>query len=584
MARAANGSRSAFVLVLGVTVLLLVCGARLVALEVHDGSRLRERAQKQQISHIPISAQRGDILDTRGRIFAGSIRRPSIFADPTLVRDVRFAAHTLAPVLGLDPRRLEQDIRDHAHRKFLWVKRLISGEELEAFQRIRRSKGLRGFVVTYEPQRRYLAPSARLASHVIGFVGADQHGLAGIELSYEKHLGGTDGRRTATVDVHKRRIDTRSRDHIAPLDGASVVLTIDVNIQERAELHLKAAVEQYQAEAGTAIVMDPRSGEVLAMANLPDYSPEDPIPDGLSETQRDAARDHLLNRAVSGAYEPGSVFKPFVMSCAIQEGLTKFGERFEINGPIRQFGRRPIRDTHTYGTLLLEEIISKSSNIGMGMLADRCGNERLYEYVTRFGFGKATGITLPNEHSGLLRPLDEWDSYSTQSIPIGQEIAVTPLQLANAFGVFCNGGILYQPRVVRGIVAADGHVIEDRSQPIIVEPHVLTASLARDFRFEALVRTINSGTGRKGAIDGYQVFGKTGTAQIARTDGRGYAPGRYQGTFVCGAPADDPRVVVLVSIFVPRGRSYYGGTVAAPTAAKIMADTLSYLGVPRQTE
>ena len=204
--------------------------------------------------------------------------------------------------------------------------------------------------------------------------------------------------------------------------------------------------------------------------------------------------------------------------------------------------------------------------------------------ATRCDSLSPSGITLPNEHAGLLRPPDKWDAYSTQSIPIGQEIAVTPLQLASAFGVFCNGGILYQPRVVRGIVAADGHLIDDRSRPIIVEPHVLTESLAADFRFKALVRTINSGSGRKAAIDGYQVFGKTGTAQVARTDGRGYAPARYQGSFVCGAPADDPRVVVLVSIFVPHGRAYYGGTVAAPTAAKILADTLNYMGVPRQTE
>lgn len=581
MANTSRGVRTGFILYAGGTVLMLACAGKLVALELRDGSRQRAQAQTQQTAHVPISAQRGDILDTRGRILAGSIRRPSIFADPTLIRDIRYAAHTVGPVLGLDSNELERKLTDNRKRQFVWIKRLISDRELEAFQRIRRGKKLRGLVVTYEPQRQYLSQNRRLASHVIGFVGADQHGLAGIEQSFNEQLSGKDGRRTVTVDVHKRRIDSRVSEYVPPKDGASVVLTIDVEIQERTEQHLKRAVEQYEAEGGSALVMDPRTGEILAMANVPDYSPENPIPSGLSAAQLDAAKGRLLNRAVSGAYEPGSVFKPFIMSCAIEQGLTHFGERFTINGPVRQFGPRLIHDTHAYGSLLAEEIISKSSNIGMGLLADRCGNGRIYEYVTRFGFGSATGIALPGEHPGILRPLEQWNSYSTQSIPIGQEIAVTPLQLANAFCVFSNGGLLYQPRVVRGIVAADGHVIEDRSRPIVVR-RVLEEATAREFRFKALVRTVNSGGGRKAAIEGYQVFGKTGTAQLAGADGRGYVQGKYQGSFVCGAPAEDPRVVVLVSIFVPHGRAYYGGTVAAPTAGKIMADTLAYLRVPKQ--
>ncbi len=569
--------RMTVLIYLGVTAGLLACGGRLVALEMRDGPRLRQQAERQQQAWTPIPAQRGDILDSKGRIIAGSIRRPSVYVDPALVDDARFAAHTIAPVLGLDPRGLEESIRERSENRFMWVKRLITDDQMNAFIKVRDAKDLRAFVLTYEPQRQYLHD--RLASHVVGFVGAEQHGLAGIEQTFDEVLSGKDGRRASIVDIHRRRIETQPGDYVAPLDGASVVLTIDVHIQQRVEQHLRNAVEGFASAWGSAVVLDPQSGEVLAMANYPDFSPVQPIPAGLSPAETEKAKELLFNKAVSGAYEPGSVFKPFVLAPALEDGVTRFGEVFHINGPVHEFGRRTIHDTKTYDALTIEQVISKSSNIGMSMLGERCGATRLYEYVRRFGFGQKTGIDLPGEHEGLLLPLASWSGYSPQSIPIGQEIAVTPLQLVTAFAALANGGVLYQPRVVRGVIAADGSLIEDRSEPIPIR-RVASEQVIRDLRMKALVETVRDGTGTKAAIDGFQVFGKTGTAQVAKKEGRGYEPGKYMGSFVGGAPADNPRAVVVVSLYMPAGRSYYGGTIAAPAAGKILADVLAYMQVP----
>ncbi|MCG3129257.1 MAG: Stage V sporulation protein D [Phycisphaerae bacterium] len=562
--------------------LALAIGAgRLVVIETTQGAELRARADSQQSATMPIPAQRGDILDARGRVLAGSIRRPSIFADPFLIPDIRFAAYSIAPVLKLNAAEVEQSLREAlaADRHFVWIKRQISDEELAGFSEVREAKELGGLVVRYEAQRKYL--NGRLASHVLGFLSADNRALAGVELTYDSFLRGVDGSRTLVVNTRRQRVSARPEDFIDPRDGASVVLTIDAYIQECTEKHLTAAAQTYAAEWATAVVLDPQSGEVLAMATYPDFDPADPIPAGLRPAEHKAAEERLFNRAISGAYEPGSLFKPFVVSCALEDGLARYGERFVINGPTRNWGRRTIHDTHTYSTLLLEEVVSKSSNIGMGMIGERVGNERLNRYVRRFGFGDLTGIDLPGEHEGLVQDFSRWTGYSTQSIPIGQEIAITPLQALAAFSVFCNGGILYRPRIVRGIVGADGTLLRDDSRPVAIR-RVLDTRTADSIRLGPLVDVVLTGTGTKAAIPDYQLFGKTGTAQIARPGGHGYLPGKYMGSFLAGAPSDEPRVAAIVSIFKPGQRAYYGGTVAAPAAAAIVADALNYMRVPPQ--
>lgn len=569
--------RSGQVLFVAVAVLLAGGGYRLVRLEQTRGARLHEKAQRQSTVSWSIPAQRGDILDCKGRVLAGSTRQPSVFMDSTLIDDPWLVALGVAPALNLDPAELRALILDNRDRAFVWVKRGLTDDELAAFNQVRRKLGLRAFVVRSEPKRVY--PHGRLAAQVLGFVGAEQQGLAGIEHAFNGVLVGAPGRRSSIVDARRRRVRSEPDEYQPPVDGASVVLTIDAHVQQRAEYHLRNAMEEFKPQWATAVVMDPQAGEVLAMVTLPDFDPAQPFPSELTEAERDAAAERLRNRAICDSYEPGSIFKPFIAAPALDAGLTRIDESFAVNGPTRRFGRRTIHDVHPYGTLALHQVISKSSNIGMGLLGAQCGNEHLHEFVRRFGFGEPTGIRLPGEHSGLVQNLSRWTKYSTQSVPIGQEIALTPIQIVAAFSVFSNDGILYRPRIIRGVIDASGDIVEDDSRPIAIR-RVLTPELAREFRLRALVEVVREGTGKLAQIADYQVFGKTGTAQVAAPDGRGYISGAYVGSFVGGAPAELPRVAVLVSLFRPSSGKYYGGTVAAAAVGGIIADTLAYMQVP----
>lgn len=569
--------RLANLIFLCVAVLLAAGAGRLAYLEHHSGPALRDKAQRQRSATFRISAQRGEIIDTRGRVLAGSIRRPSIFVDPSNVDDPKFAAYSMAPLLGLSAVELERMLRERAADRFVWVKREISQDELVAFEAQRKARRLFAFGVQEEPRRTY--PLGRVAAHVLGFVGADERGLAGIEQQCEKLLAGRDGTRTAIVDVQRRRLQASAADYVAPQDGATVVLTIDAYIQQRAEEHLRNAVKACNARWGVAVVMDPQTGEVLAMATAPDFDPQKPLKGVSGPVSLAAGNEILRNRAISDAFEPGSIFKPFIASLALQDNLVRLDEVFQISGPTRQFGPRTIHDTKTHDALDVSMIVANSSNIGMAMIGERCTNVRLNRYVRRFGFGDPTGIMLPGEHSGLVQDFSRWGPYSTQSIPIGQEIAATPIQLITAFAAIANGGVLYRPRIIRGLADAAGRPIADYSRPIPVR-RVLDEEVARRFRDDALVKVINSGTGGKAALLDYQAFGKTGTAEVAKEGGGGYIPRAYTGSMLVGAPASNPRAVVLVSIRTHNQRLYYGGTVAAPAARDILADTLAYMQTP----
>jgi cell division protein FtsI/penicillin-binding protein 2 len=580
-----------------VVALLLAGGAgRLAYIEVSKGAVLRASAERQQRATRVIAARRGEILDTRGRVLAGTVRHPSVFVDPGLLQDVRFAAHSLAPILGLDAAGLERQLSEAQAEgsRFLWLKRRVTPEQLEAVERVTATRHLRAFDSQYEPARVY--PQGNVAPHVLGFVGVDRRvppddalpyedlcGREGLEAAYDDFLAGRPGRRTLTVDVGRRAVRAPVDSFLPAIDGAALVLTIDAYIQQVTQKVLAETVAKYAADWGVAIVFDPWAGEVLAMATIPGYDLDQPVPanfNDLGDAAQQALRERWRNRAVADSFEPGSMFKPFVASCALADGIVKIDEVFGINGPVRDFGRRTIRDTHPYGALTLHEIISKSSNIGMGMVGGRCGMERLHRFVRMFGFGDVTGIGLPGEHTGLVQDFSRWNpSFSPQSIPIGQEIAVTPIQVVTAFSVFCNGGVLLRPRIVRGIIGPDGTTIADYSRPIAIR-RVLDEQTAESFRLRALVETVTDGTGKSAKLDEYQVFGKTGTAQVARAGGHGYQPGKYVGSFIGGAPSDNPRAVVLVSIYKPSKEGYYGGVVAAPAVREILGETLAYMQVP----
>lgn len=567
-------------------VLLLAGTGRLIHLQYASGVEFREKAERQQTATLSIRARRGDILDTKGRRLATSVIVPSAYADPLLMedpRDRRYVASSIAPLLEMPASEIEALLTERSDARFVWLKRGLTRAQEEAFEAVRTNRRLPGLGVQYEITRQY--PYGELAAHVVGFVGDPvegvPRGLAGIELEFQKELQGVDGARQATVDSRRRRLRNHVENFVPPKDGAHIVLTLDAHVQERTEHHLRAAREAFKADWATAVVMDPQSGEVLAMATSPAFDPHNPIPAGLSGKQLEAAQQRLQNRAIAHDYEPGSIFKPFIAGPAVAEGLVSLDDMFAINGPARRFGRRTIHDVHAYDRLALHEVISRSSNIGMGLLAERLGNARLHRYIRSFGFGEPTGIRLPGESAGAVHRLQDWTSYSTQSVVIGQEMSQTALQMLTAFSALANDGLLLRPRIVRGMLSPNGEVVEDYSAPQEVR-RVMDAEGARRFRMNALVEVVmgETGTGKRAQIPGYRVFGKTGTAQISIPGRRGYLSGHYIGSFVGGAPADEPRVVVIVSIYHPTGRAYYGGTVAAPAVGAILADTLRYMQVP----
>ncbi len=559
--------------------LLLAAGGRLAFIEQSQGATLRAQAVRQQTSERIIPALRGAILDSSGRTLAQSIRHESVFVDPALVLDVDADAELVAPILGMKPTEVREIIESRRERRFAWIKRAVGDAEADGLRELIRERGLDAFGLLRESRREY--PFGRTGSHLLGFVGAEHRGLAGVEQAFDATLAGRDGRRVATVDVRRRTLSTPPDTYEPPVDGDSVVLTIDSYLQQRTEHHLRQAVErpEVRAQWGCAVLLDPRTGEVLALATYPDFDPADAIPYGLRGAALLQAQERLRNRAISDSFEPGSIFKPFIAGPAFDAKLVGLDDVFQIDGPARNFGRRTLHDTHAYGALPLYEVISKSSNIGMALLGNRLGNQRLYEFVRGFGFGDPTGLPLPGEHDGIVHELEHWTSYSTNSIPMGQELSVTPIQVAAAFAVFANDGVLYRPRVVRGVMSSAGEIVEDLSRPIPIR-RVMDPAAARTFRLRALAEVVASGTGRQAALPGYQVFGKTGTAQVARADGRGYIPNTYTGSFVGGAPAADPAVVALVSIRTAHSRMYYGGSVAAPAVGAILADALAYMQIP----
>lgn len=573
--------REAFVYLLA-SAMLVGVGYRLAQIEATQGEALAKSALKGQTRTVKIPAQRGSILDTQGRILATSLRKPSLFMDAYYSIDAKYTAHTLAPILQTDAAALEQELRIHARakhkngapRRHNWVRRHITPEQADKIREVCAIHDFKAFGIQEEVIRVY--PRGTLAAHVLGFWNEFGPGT-GVELRYQEQLSGSDGKYVEIIDGSRERIAHVEDEYEAPQDGQTIVLTIDSHIQATAEQHVQAAVEKYEAKWGTAVVMDPRTGEVLAMANFPTFDPGAPVPPGLKHEE---AFERMRNRAMFDMYEPGSIFKPFIAAKALQDGLTYLGEIFEIDGPERYFGRRRLRDSHAHERLTLEGVISESSNIGMAMLGERLTNERMHRYVSEFGFGKPTDVGLLPEASGILHDKKNWTKYSTHSIPIGQEIAATAIQIATAFCVLSNDGTLFQPRIVRGFLNSDGEMLEDHSAPIAKE-QLLSPDVALNFRRTALGETVRTGTGKKLGLPDYQVFGKTGTAQVAETSKEGYAAKSYMSSFVGGAPLDHPRVVVLVSIYKPKKSiGYYGSEVAGPVFANILAETLSYLQVP----
>ena len=523
---------------------------------------------RQQTRRVNLPAQRGSIYDTRGRLLAASESRPSVFGDPQRIKDIGHAASQLAAILGTSRDGLIERIEGRGHTRFVWLARKVSPGEAQAV----RALDLAGIGIQDESHRFY--PNGSTLAHVLGFVSIDGEGLEGLEFQFNDRLTGESAAQYAWCDLRRRPIWRKSEsgtaNGTAPRHGDSLVLTIDLVVQRYVEEALEHAVTQFQAESAVGIVMSPRDGDVIAMAGYPTFDPN---------YHRESPRAHKRNRCLTDPVEPGSCFKPLIMSAALSEGVARLDETVDCGSGVWFFGSRRMRDTHANGTLTFEDVLVKSSNIGMGHIGTRLGDKALYEYVRAYGFGSRTGIDLPGESVGIVAPLRKWSSYSKTSIPIGQELAVTPIQLATAFAALVNGGTLRPPRLVRMVLDSAGRQNPPARQPgppRQVVPQEVADAVAK----QALVRMVNESP-HDIKLAKYQVLGKTGTAQVPYRNRRGYEPDAYIGSFLGAAPAHDPVVSVIVMIRKPkRSLGYYGGKVAGPAVREIIQKTLAYWDIP----
>jgi len=537
---------------------------RLVYINTTMAESLRDWSYRRQTQVITIPGARGVILDRRFRVLAGTRDEYCVFADPRLIPDHNEAAELLAPVLGMPAKDIREKLARPTSPAYVVLCR-VKDDLRSELAKLR----LRGVQVQREPTRTY--PMGNLAAHVLGYVGKDGKGLEGVELAFDSKLEAKPGRRVVFCDVHRRALFQEPNSYEPPQNGLHVVLTIDTAIQEKLEEQLAERVTYHNATSALGIVMNPKTGEVLAMANYPTFDPANP---------GNISPEIRRNRILTDPVEPGSVFKPYTMAGALTDGVAKRTEVIYCHNGAYQVGKRILRDSHPHGSLTVEQVMAMSSNIGMAILGQRMTNPRIYHILHEFGFGEKTGIDLAGEDRGLMLPLRRWTSGSTLSVPMGQEIAVTPIQLVTAFSAIVNGGKLLKPRVVAAIVGDDGEILEDYTEPQ-ERRRVLDPAIAREMT-EILTTVVTSGTGRACKLSHWQALGKTGTAQIPRINQgrRGYEPGAYLASFIGAAPARDPAVVVLIMVRHPKKNSYYGSQVALPGVREVLEFTLNYLNVP----
>ena len=534
---------------------------RLADIMVLKNSFYSEKAKSQQIKTEDIQARRGNIYDRRGREVAVNLELESLYCDPAEAGVTPAHIKRLSSVLHTEPKELKAKLSQE--KRFVWIDRKLSRESAEQIRKL----NLKGFGFMPEAKRYY--PKGMLAAHVVGAVGAENQPLEGIELKYDKFLRTPGGKVQVARDASGRVLSTGMN---METKGNDIVLTIDEGLQHIAEKELDRAMLKWRAVAATAIMMDPFTGEILALANRPTFN--------LNEIAR-AEKHEVRNRAITDIYEPGSTFKIVAGTAAIEERLFSRDQTFDCSRGSIEVGGKNVRDAHKHGVLNFEEVIQKSSNVGTILIGMRLGKERMYEYAKRFGFGEKTEVDLPGEVSGWIRKPEKWSATSLGAIPIGQEVAVTPLQVLRAYAAIANGGHLVQPHVVSEIRTPDGQVLfafkEDTKKRIMTQK---TASAMRDI-LKMVVE--EGGTATGAAIDGNKVAGKTGTAQLIDHRTKRYSRDRFISSFVGFVPADSPKLAMIVVVYEPKGQ-IYGGVVAAPVFKTVADQALSYLNIPRDDD
>jgi cell division protein FtsI (penicillin-binding protein 3) len=538
---------------------LAYCGvmARSWYLQTQRHADFVERSEGQHRSAIKLRARRGDIVDRKGRELAISAMVPSVSAIPAMVPDPLGTAQKLATLLGVDPevigRRLARG------NQFAWIKRHVTPAEAKAVE----AAGLQGVELADEPRRFY--PNRSIAGALLGFAGVDGEGLEGIERDFDRFLRGKEYVVGSLRDARGRQLMTGGYLPVEHLSGHKLELTLDLRIQQVAEQALAKQVEAMDAAGGVVIVLDPGTGDVLALAQTPTFDPN-----LYSQSTPDAWR----NRITVDVLEPGSTIKPFVVAAALDAGKVRAEDMWDGMGGRIRVGRKTVSDVHAVDAMNTLEIIQHSSNVGAVQVGQRLGKEAYYGYLRAFGFGEESGLGLQGEVRGTLHPVEKWGLIHLATISYGYGLTVTPMQMARATAAIANGGRLMQPRLVRRVVDAAGHTVEEF--PPRVVRRVISEQAARDVTRGLELVTQNGGTGKKARIPGYRVAGKTGTAH--KVTAGGYDRNKVRSSWVGFVPAQDPKLVMYVMVDEPK-KAQYGGAVAAPIFAAIGREVLPYLGV-----
>ncbi len=538
-----------------------IVGLRLVQLQIFQYGQFERRAMKQQQRTTEISPSRGVIYDRNGHELAMSIMGNSVFSVPSEVPDRSTTASLIARILKADPREIEKTF--DCPRNVCPVVRKIDpglGSRIAALN-------LRGIYVQPEPKRYY--PKGELASHLLGYVGMEDEGLAGLEYAYDSKLKGKKGTIVISMDARKRRFDSAEKD---PVPGENLVLTIDEKIQYIAERELEQAMQDTHAEAGTVVVQNPHTGEILALANRPTFNPN---------VSRKITPAELKNHAVSDVFEPGSVFKIVTYSAALEEGLETPDSPIDCQGGLIVVNGLRIHDLHKMGTVPVSEALAKSSDVAAVKVGLKLGDDRFYRYIRSYGFGSQTGIELPGETRGLAKPVSKWSKVSIDAMSIGQEIGVTPLQLVSMVSTIANDGIYLPPRIIAGATKPTAG-----PQTIAFHPasgHRVVSTMTAAEMKKMMEGVVLFGTAKRAILDGYSSAGKTGTAQKVDPATHRYSQTKYVASFVGFAPVNNPAVTILVSLDSPFGL-HQGGQVSAPVFRRVAQQVLAYLRIPHDVE
>ncbi len=534
---------------------------RLVSIQYLDASRYQNYAQFQHTDEFKLYSKRGKIFDRNGIELAISLIEKTIYANPQEVLDPSYQAEILSGLLDIDKEELELKLSDK-ELGFVYLKRKVASEEAEEVANL----GLHGIYIQDETKRYY--PQNELAAQIVGFTGTDDIGLYGIEIQYESILRGVDGKAVAEKDVFGNVIPGNIKSYIDPVDGKDIVLTIDSQIQYITEKNLEQVCKDYNASGATAIVMDPNSGEIFAMATYPSFDPNN---------YQDFDANQYKAGAISFTYEPGSTFKVINVAGALENNTVGKDQVFDLPPSIR-VSDRIIKEIFRTSNIQYStrEIIQYSSNVGAVMLALSMGDKLYWENMNKFGFGQVTGLELPGEENGIVHDYKTWPASTIGALAIGQSVSVTPLQLLRAVSSIANGGYLIKPTILKEIKLGDLNGSGDPDNKIQIISNSTSVSIK-----EMMLAVVENGTGTRAQIEGIKVCGKTGTAEKANENGIGYSEGRSITSFIGFAPYDDPEIAIIVVVDEPKGeeRTVWGGTVAAPVFKNIMEYSLNHLKV-----